>query len=325
MDDSLSTIEAPTNNQTRTFGEGHALTTFLQWLVLIFSIIAAAVSGLSIWCLCLQKVWKPQSTPLLNLAVAELLSSVFGSLLPMLHETVPSVFSFGPWLEDTAMVASSLGYNSSVFFLISISMEQSLALLWEGLLKPLQTKHYSVLCAILWVLAFALTGMDYEFCTQDTDTDFTLEEMTQRYERWCQSLLCLLSTLALVEFIAFMVMCGVVILKKHGQKPCSKLCVAICMAGLCTFLALGIVFWVEDYAFDLFKETIPHILLLSCNGRYHDWKFKQHFKNLWQKLSCNHFLKQERDDRIVSTAMQLKRLLLTDPMENTEPRDVALS
>lgn len=294
MDPFLSTIEAPTNNQTWTFGEGNALTTLVLWLILICSIIGVAVSSVSIWCLCLQKVWKPQSTLLLNLAVAELLSSIFGAFVPVLHETAPTIFSFMSWMEETAIVASSLGYNSSVFLLISISTEQSLELLWKGLQNHLQTKHYSVICALLWVLAFLLMGTEYEFCTQDIETDAMIEDMTKSYEKLCQSLLSLWSTLELMEFIVFMVMCGLVVFKRHRQKPYSKLCAAILGIGFFTALALGIVLWTKDYAFEFFNETIPQFLLF-CNYRYHEWKFKHHFQKFWQKLSGNvPKVKQER-------------------------------
>lgn len=113
-------------------------------------------------------------------------------------------------------------------------------------------------------------------------------ELVKDYELPSVNVLSVVSTLELLDFVAFTVMCSLEIYRQFQEerhKPQSKLCAAIFLSGDFVLLVLGIVFWGQDDTFQLFTELIPGVFLIFYNYRHKEWRFKGHFKIFCQTMT----------------------------------------
>ncbi|XP_030047112.1 proto-oncogene Mas-like, partial [Microcaecilia unicolor] len=140
----------------------------VHWLVVVFCLLGFVENVMVFWILCFQLKRNSFTVYILNLAVADaaLLLAMFIVCLCYTSADKSSTVSY--YTVEAVEITLLFGYNTGLYLLTAISMERCLSVflpIWYRCRRP---KHQSsIVCSLLWVLSFLVTGVEYYYCLLD--------------------------------------------------------------------------------------------------------------------------------------------------------------
>ncbi|XP_029431472.1 mas-related G-protein coupled receptor member H-like [Rhinatrema bivittatum] len=167
----LSTVSLSTTGITEYDGTGESrsgeemLSFSLYCLSYIISFLGLIGNGIVLWFLGFKMKRNKFTVYILNLAMADFFHIFCFSILALFSLFLPESFHF---LYYPVMILSFgyfFMYNTGLFLLTAISLERCLSALYPLWYRCRRPKHQStIVCVLLWVLSFLLTGIERYLC-----------------------------------------------------------------------------------------------------------------------------------------------------------------
>uniref|UniRef100_A0A8D2LSU6 MAS1 proto-oncogene, G protein-coupled receptor n=1 Tax=Varanus komodoensis TaxID=61221 RepID=A0A8D2LSU6_VARKO len=153
-----------TQVQNRTARDGNDAVV-LACAIMPVAILGLVGNGIVFWFLCCRIKRTKYTVYVLNLAVADF-TVLFCYFLSFIFSFVIwKMLAFDLYLFFVIDILTLFSYNSSFFLLTAISVERHLGAFYPFWYHFNRPKHLSaILCAFLWVLSFAVTGVEYSTC-----------------------------------------------------------------------------------------------------------------------------------------------------------------